>query len=345
MRRIKGGVDENAGRQQISSLSSLSIIVHFALPYNAQTKPVERDFLRLIEVFSRHMPGYRGGNVTEKPEKLADEIASGSILPFDKLQTMFDSFINESFNRMPSRGKNLLGRSPDQLWAAEFTEKKQVSKDALKLFCMRTSQICTVGRNGVRDPELGVTYWSESMAAARGDRVYLRRNPRDYATAWVFRADNDECIDIARMAQFSAPALARTEVEKSELKTAIAQKRNDAKIVCSYLDRHNAADPFEQLRHVKAGLAIASGPTEEAAPKIHRIANTAMDQAIIEQKKRTEAGTGDLSAIMPEEPIGKKPIFLFDADREEYERTHPPTFFFESDKDEWERKHSKLAQG
>jgi len=77
---------------------------------------------------------------------------------------------------------------------------------------------------------------------------------------------------------------------------------------------------MEQMRLLKIGVAMAGGMAPEAQPKIHRIANTEMDQVIIEQRKRQEAGTGDLSAIMPEEPIGKKPIFLFDSDREEYER-------------------------
>jgi len=318
--QVKSGVDEIACKKQISTLSLLNVIVHFALPYNAQAKPIERDFLRLIEIFSRHLIGYRGGNVTEKPEKLAHEIASGSILPFDKLQTMFDSFVADSFNNMPSTGKNLLGKSPNQLWSEEFTEKKEVSKDALKLFCMRSSQAVTIGRNGVRDSDLGVYYWGEWMSGAKGEKVYLRRNVKDYATAWVFRASNDECIDIARMAQFDAPALARTEVEKQEFKAAISQRRADAKIAKSYVESHCKADPMEQMRLLKIGVAMAGGVAPEAQPKIHRIANTEMDQVIIEQRKRQEAGTGDLSAIMPEEPIGKKPIFLFDSDREEYER-------------------------
>ena len=52
-------------------LDELNVKVHFALPYNAQTKPIERDFLKIKELLSKHCVGYRGGNVVERPEKLA----------------------------------------------------------------------------------------------------------------------------------------------------------------------------------------------------------------------------------------------------------------------------------
>ena len=32
-------------------LKELNVNVHFALPYNAQTKPVERDFLKIKELY------------------------------------------------------------------------------------------------------------------------------------------------------------------------------------------------------------------------------------------------------------------------------------------------------
>ena len=42
-------VDINEGRAN-SMLNELNVNVHFALPYNAQTKPVERDFLKIKEL-------------------------------------------------------------------------------------------------------------------------------------------------------------------------------------------------------------------------------------------------------------------------------------------------------
>ena len=53
--------------------------MHFALPYNAQTKPIERDFRTIKEYLSKHCQGYRGGNVVERPEYLVEEIKSNKI--------------------------------------------------------------------------------------------------------------------------------------------------------------------------------------------------------------------------------------------------------------------------
>ena len=57
-----------------SLITNLGVSVHFALPYNAQTKPVERDFLKIKEFLSKGFVGYRGGKITERPEKLKKEI-------------------------------------------------------------------------------------------------------------------------------------------------------------------------------------------------------------------------------------------------------------------------------
>lgn len=71
----------------------MNVKVHFALPYNAQTKPVERDFLKIKELLSKHCIGYRGGNVVEHPEKLANEIKAGKIMQFEDFKKIFNDFI------------------------------------------------------------------------------------------------------------------------------------------------------------------------------------------------------------------------------------------------------------
>lgn len=78
-------------------LNELDIEVHFALPYNAQTKPIERDFNKLKEWLSKHCVGYRGGNVIERPEKLANEIKNDKIIDFEDFKNIFDKFITNVF--------------------------------------------------------------------------------------------------------------------------------------------------------------------------------------------------------------------------------------------------------
>ena len=137
--RKKINVETNEAKTT-SMLAELNVDVHFALPYNAQTKPIERDFLKIKELLSKHCVGYRGGNVVERPEKLAKEIKDGKIIPFEKFKEIFDDFIINILNKRPSQGKNHNGLSPNELFNQEFKEKITTSRDALKLFCMRTSR-------------------------------------------------------------------------------------------------------------------------------------------------------------------------------------------------------------
>ena len=78
-----------------SLIQNLGINIHFALPYNAQTKPVERDFLKIKEFLSKGFVGYRGGKITERPEKLKNEIKNEQIMQFDDFKKLFDRFIKE----------------------------------------------------------------------------------------------------------------------------------------------------------------------------------------------------------------------------------------------------------
>lgn len=291
-RRVRVDVDEV---KSTAMLSLLSITRHFALLYNAQAKPIERRFREIKEQLSKHTLGYRGGDVTERPEKLKKEIAGGEILTFNEFSAIFDDFIENVLNKSVSQGKNLLGKSPDMLWAQEFTVKREVSKDALRLFCMRTSRPVRIGRNGMYDSQLGVVYWGEWMASCKDTYCYLRRDPRDYATAWVFRADNDEYIAQARAAVFDSPALARSEIEKSAFKAAVIAKRKATKTEKAYLRDLQAVDPMTRLLYDKAAVAL-DGDAPEARPRISEIADTGMDRAVRKQK---EAETNRNGALAP----------------------------------------------
>ena len=300
-------------KKSTAMLMLLGIKPHFALPYNAQTKPIERDFLKNKEFFSKHFVGYRGGNITERPEKLKTEIKNGKIMPFEEFKKVFDDFVINVLNKMPSKGKVLKGKSPDQLFAEEFTVKKTVSQDALMLFCMRTSRAVTIGRNGVRDSALQFTYWADWMSPLKGEKVYLRRDINAYQEAWVFSAKDDCYLGKARMAEL-VPALARTDIEKAKLKEAIAAKNRDKKIAQAYLESKNAIDPLEKMNMLKAGVAALNPDTSKPDPKIMKMPNTFMDKVIKQEEENEKVGTYDLSAFVREkEP--EEPIYLFETDK------------------------------
>lgn len=135
---------------------------------------------------SKGFVGYRGGKNTERPEKLKNEINNNKIMPFDEFKTVFDDFIENYLNKKSSGGKVLQGKSPDELWAEEFKVKKVISKDALKLFCMRTSKDVKIGKNGIYDSQFGVTYWADWMVYEKGRKVFMRRDVNAYQEACFF---------------------------------------------------------------------------------------------------------------------------------------------------------------
>lgn len=315
-RFIRVSLDES---KTSAMLLNLSITPHFSLPYNAQAKIIERTFLKNKEWFSKHRQGYRGGDVTERPEILEHEIKSGKIMEWNEYVALMDQFITGILNRVPSKGKVLQGMCPDELWMKEHTEVRKTSDDALKLFCMRTSRELTIMRNGVRDSDLSVTYWAEEMMGLKGTKVYLRRDINAYNKAYVFEAATDKFICTAQIAE-SAAALARTDIEKSKLRELVVAKNQQQKIVKAYAAVANAGSASDQIVQMAVGIETVNSlrgyePAEQPAQPVYRLSNTMMDKVILEQRERERRGTSDLSSIQPPEQKQSR-IYAFETDRD-----------------------------
>lgn len=319
-RKPKPEIDEEKARPM---LLLLGIEPHFALPYNAQTKPIERDFLKIKEWFSKAHVGYRGGDVIERPERLAAEVKAGSLIDFEQLETGLDRFITEILNKTVSEGKALRGRFPDQAWAEEFKTRREVRRDALMLFCMRTSENYTIGRNGIRDSKLGISYWGEWMSGRKGDLVYMRRDPKAFQDAWVFDAKTNAYIGQAALGTV-VPVLAQTDVERQTLQKEVARKNRDRKITKQKVRELVASPAAEQQFYLEtATAALAASAMQRstacgcvAAPPsapMSVIVNTAMDQVVIERQKREQEGKAELGNLV-RLPQPKKKIYGFASD-------------------------------
>ena len=261
-RKIRVEVDQ----QKVRSLTAgLNIETVFAWPYNAQSKPIERDFLRNKEWLSKHAVGYRGGNVVERPESLNKRIGENAIETLDELRELFDVFVTEVINRSVVGSGYRAGNCPDQIWddeaqtAADNGLLRSVTRDALKLFCARASGTMTVGRNGVRDADLGCDYWADWMFAHKGRKVYMRRDPKQHESAWVFDTATDDFLGAADLVQ-AVPALARTDVERGQLQEAIRLKRRAGKIARVYA----RADVNPSLREKVANLVTVTRAINES---------------------------------------------------------------------------------
>lgn len=320
-RVVKVKVNENS--KQVSTLRMLNIEPHFSLPYNGQTKPIERNFNTNKEYFSKHMVGYRGGDVTERPEILQHEIKSGQIFQFEEFVELMNSYIENVLNVMPSEGKDLGGLSRNQLFESEVTEIRKVRSDALMLFCMRTTGTLTIMRNGVLDSQIGSRYWAEWMSGVKGKKVYLRRDINRFQEAWVFDAETEEFIGQATLAE-SAAVLATTDIERTTLRRLTAQKKQDLKAQQAYLNNITQISSSDKILQAATGAKLLADKNKSSvkhSKKVIRLANTKMDDITHHAAEMKRTGTDDLSAFLSKEtPQKKQPVFEFEYERIAWEK-------------------------
>lgn len=310
-----------------NTMALLGVKVIFALPYNPQSKPIERDFRKVKEWFAKMLPGYRGGNVLERPEKLVSEIKSGKLLTFEEYKPLFDRFIKEGLNCMPSKGKALDGLSPADLWRRENPVPKTVDKDSLKLCCMRTSKTMVIGRRGICDSEYGVIYFDEWLWKYPKTLVYLRRDPRDFNIAWVFDAQTDAFLGKAFIKKPVA-AFAETPIEKEVLKQAMAIKRRQIrqeKEPGSIIARQSTDVILEDM---VAAARLFGNNIEAQNQNVSELVRTPLDSLTLEQRatKKAQHFKNDneariLSATWATDEHGRKikPILKLDSDRDYFD--------------------------
>lgn len=292
---VKINVDEARAR---SITGQLGVKIHFALPYNAQSKPIERMFRYFTEWFAKRCPGYVGRNTVERPaEQLEKQIERGEILHFKQINELLQFFVTEIFNQAPSQGKNHQGASPNQLFQTECPALPRVRAEALALLRTRVSGTRTIGRNGIKDGEAADWYWGEWMEPMKGKRVYIRRSSSEWQTAYVFDAETDEYYGVAKLGMWNTPVLAGTNVQRQTVQSASKRKRQLLRATQAALGATSAPSVQEQLRHMALGLETTGA--EEPTPRSNVIALTAMDDVIAQEQEFRSTGTFDVSSIIP----------------------------------------------
>jgi transposase InsO family protein len=312
----------NLDKHRASTLTmELGIEARFALPYNGRTKPIERDFREIKDNFNRYLIGYRGGHVKERPERLKKEIKAGSLAHVDIVAKALDYYIETVFNEVPVNGKYLRGVSRTAYWKKHCVKIRQVSVDALKLFCMRTSTARTIGRNGISDNELGVpvTYWGEWMMQFKGTKkkFYLRRNPRSYQEAWVFDAETDEFMGVAEAGYWVVDGLAKADVDKAKLKKAMREKKAYEKKLVE-ITKTKPLEAFELVEKAATAVTALYGNSADINEEIKTVdvtptkAQLAVDKA---EKQKNEHKTllGDF-ALPDEVTVDDDEIYLSETD-------------------------------
>ncbi|MDR1756068.1 MAG: Mu transposase C-terminal domain-containing protein [Culturomica sp.] len=136
--------------------------VQYALPYNAQTKTIERSWRNFLEVEKQavyytgncidNKPAYLQRNETWHREALQNEISKKGMLTLPGAYAMIARWVEE-YNAREGSGKYLAGSSPAGLAAQQLPDVdlrgRILPADTLNYMIMQR-RTCTIKRNGVQ---------------------------------------------------------------------------------------------------------------------------------------------------------------------------------------------------
>ncbi len=168
----------------------LNINCHFAQPYNAQAKPIERFFATLNDQLERMIPSYTGASINDKPAwtKRNEKLARAAHDPWIPTVQEADGLIRAyrgQYAERPSRGRD--GLRPIDI----FNEGKGPGVDPAELiFLMMDHNIRTLHRNGLT--WLGRNWFHESMYGLR-DKVVIRYSLCDLSQIAVLHKNEFLC--------------------------------------------------------------------------------------------------------------------------------------------------------
>ena len=172
----------------LSIVNQLGIGNIYAIPYNAKAKAVERFFRTLEDRFNKLFPTYLGKDAKDRPEsmRISNKKIAKIAPTMDEYLAELDTYIEE-YNNTKSRGWDMDGKSPNQVYAENaHTSKRVVDENILNVLC-GTFEERTVGKNGVRI--LNNYYYSEGLIPYYGKKVIVSYVPENIDKIIVFDTD------------------------------------------------------------------------------------------------------------------------------------------------------------
>ncbi len=200
----------------------------YAKPYHGQAKTVERFFKTFTERFCKMLPTYTGKDAKNRPEmmQVPDEDILTLAPSIEEFLICLDHYM-EDYNHTPSRGKDLDGKSPDEVYYQNLSVKKMVTDSkALDLLC-GTFDMRTVGKNGIRFKNR--YYWNEGLLPYLNKKVVINYTSDNMDLLYVFDED--------RRAVCTAEAKVRTpfrNTTEADFKKAEKERRAARNLVRKY---------------------------------------------------------------------------------------------------------------
>lgn len=206
-------------------LSRLGITMTNALPRNGQAKIIEREF-KNFTFLAQLFDTYCGSNVVVKPEKLKAKLKNGQIPTDSELYGVVESMIDGYFNCQPYGGKVVAdqGKTKMEVYCDNLPAMvRRAAEDDLNLMMMRSTQMQTVGRNGVYVTISGekIYYFDDELLLMQGKKVFVRYDPEVMEEVRIY----DENEAFLKTAPLRRDIMETYFATKDGLKQAMAAKR------------------------------------------------------------------------------------------------------------------------
>lgn len=188
------------GTEELDGIyATLGLEVKHALPYNAQSKHIERWFVDFKETFAKSSITYKGGNIGERPERMKsfamEKIEKGKILEQEELEAEIQAFIdykNHNYyalrreaGRGGHRGRGMYNRTPLEVFNEEnpVNARRMLSDEELRLLFLY-EEIRTVQQNGLE--YLGNIYINEKLYFHQKEKVKIKFDPHNLKELFVY---------------------------------------------------------------------------------------------------------------------------------------------------------------
>ncbi len=226
-----------------SLVNALGINAIYATPYHGQAKTCERFFGTMEMQFGRMWPTYCGKDAKQRPECMRISNAKIAEIAPAKADFIaaFDDWLEKEYHKAPSRGQDMDGKAPDQVYAENLKIRRVVSDhDALRILCGNIAER-TVQKNGIS--LLNNFYYNDTLLRYVGQKVVALYDPANIDEMAIFDTDHNFICKAA--AKLISPFRHTTEEAYIE---AAKQKRAARKIArglcpCAQHDRTGDHSP------------------------------------------------------------------------------------------------------
>ena len=262
----------------------LGIGVSFAIPFHAQSKPIERFFDTVDMQFAKSFETYCGKSVAVRPDYMKDllknEKAIGRAHSLEDLAELFGQYA-QVYNRSKHTGRGMDGRSPTEVMDTRLS-RRALAEGVLDLVCCVWSTVLKVGKNGVTFNKLTYGQFDTELLAARGRKVRLNFDPHDLSSVHVYDSVTFEFICTAEQNLLVKYGGAGAE----DLRDASRQKGHALKITREFKETRRAASMDIASLAIEARRAGMKKQSDERKTQTLRPVSTPLDGQVIKVRRQ-----------------------------------------------------------